>query len=198
MLPDFPSIKSELKKNFLEILRLSEQKYSFILSEIGQRKIMEGNKHSIVSESGEVKISPIKPIKTSIEIPKELFENLTPEAIINKIDEAGQKIADQKSVFLFEGIKSATEEVGNTLDLKGRKFSIDDFFSMLDQMWIDFDEEGKPYLPTIVISPSLADSIQKEMIKLEKDPDTKDRFTEIIKRKKREWLERENSRKLVG
>ncbi len=198
MLPDFPEIKQKIAERLNQYFVQAEKQYSGFISEIPQKKIMEGKSSKLVRENGQLVDNKTKELSVKIEIPKHKFENLNPTEILELINDAAKQMSDQKSIMVFDGIKNAVEEVGNNIDLKGKQFKIQDFFKMLETIWVEFDSEGKAYFPTLVINPATADSINKEMKKLEDDHDTQKQFNEIIGKKRLEWNERENNRKLVG
>ncbi len=198
MLPDYPKIKEKLKEQLLLALKMREKKYSGVVADAPQKILMEGHKSSIKREDGEIDENVRKEFKAEVTTPLEGVEDLTVEDLIEKIESIAQEMAKQKSVFLFEEISKTTDKSGNKFDLKGRNFSIDDFFAMLKKIFIEFDKNGKPFLPTMVVGPEIAESINNELQKLEKDPSVRERFSQIISKKKAEWHERENNRKLVG
>lgn len=198
MLPDFPEIKKKIRQRINQYFAQAEKQYSGFISEIPQKKIMEGKGSKLIRENGALVKNKTKELSVKIEIPKHKFENLGPTEILELINKAAKQMAEKKAIMVFDGIKNAVEEVGNNIDLKGKKFKIQDFFKMLESIWIEFDENGQAYFPTLVVGPELADSIKEEMKKLEEDPETKKRFIKIMEKKKLEWNERENNRKLVG
>ena len=104
----------------------------------------------------------------------------------------------QQSKIAYEEIEKVASDVGNVFDLKGEKLKVDHFFQMLEKLWIDFDKEGKPLLPTIVVGEKAYKALSEVFTQLENNPEYKGRMEEIITKKKELWRDREANRKLVG
>jgi len=71
---------------------------------------------------------------------------------------------------------------------------LDLIMTMWESMDIDFDETGNPRLPTIVASSKIREQLEKQEITDEQ----KERFEQLIERKRFEWRDRESNRKLVS
>ena len=79
--------------------------------------------------------------------------------------------------------------------LLARSFILEGF---LQEMQIDFDAQGLPKLPTIVLHPDQFAQYKKVAAELDSDPDLRRRSAELFAIKKEEWRAREGNRKLVG
>jgi hypothetical protein len=80
---------------------------------------------------------------------------------------------------------------------KGQPFTFELFLETLEKISIDFDDQGNPYLPTVVVSPELGAKLKSKLPEWEANPDYDKRFKELIERKRKEWNDRESHRKLV-
>lgn len=198
MLPDYSNLKNKLKEVLLLRMEKIQSIHSHIISDVNRGRIFEGNKSIIIREDGSFDETNFKEIYTEFNIKVEDIENLSPEEIIQKIDDAARDLADQKTKFMFDELGKALKKVGNEINVGGRKFSIQDFFDILRKIWIDFDDAGNPYLPTIYAGEKLAKSMVEEFRKYENDPKYRSQFEEIIEIKRQEWNAREDNRKLVG
>ena len=68
---------------------------------------------------------------------------------------------------------------------------------MLEKIEIDFDKSGNPIMPTILLSPKDVRKFKEKFKEWDKNPEMERRSKEIIEKKRKQWLDRENSRKLV-
>lgn len=198
MLPDYPKLKERLSKLLTSRLVSEQKKIGSPVLDVPRRIQHEGRKTRIIREDGSVWESDMKKIQTQIKINLQDVKNMKPKDIIEKIDEMAMQAASQQSKIAYEEIEKAVREVGNALDLKGEKFKVDHFFQMLEKLWIDFDKEGKPLLPTIVAGEKAYKVLSEVLTQIENNSEYKGRMEEIIMKKKELWRDREANRKLVG
>jgi hypothetical protein len=62
---------------------------------------------------------------------------------------------------LIDGMNKITHFTGNVVDAKGAKLSPEHVIEMIEQIHIDFDEEGEPRLPSLLPSPKLAEGLKQ-------------------------------------
>ena len=200
MLLDFPKIKEKLQKIYTLRMKSHSPFYSGPLSESPKIMIFEGDKYVIVREDGSVEESEFEEMKAKIEIDPDLenIEEITPEQILKKLDDAANELAIQQSKLFYNRIDEATRKAGTSFSADGKPFCIEHFFEMLDKISIDFDENGKPIMPSINIGKDMEESVRNVISESGKDPQNKKRFDDIIERKKEEWRVRKSNRKLVG
>ena len=103
----------------------------------------------------------------------------------------------QKAKLLFEKINEGVKKTGNTFSADGRPLNKEDFLKAFVKIQIDFEEDGSPILPTIVMHPQAMAKMKKELETWESDTGFNRRYEEIIAKKKKEWDDRESNRKLV-
>jgi hypothetical protein len=108
----------------------------------------------------------------------------------------GRQMGEKQVRATYEDLNKVTQETGNVIDAKGT-LTADVFFAAIEKIWIEFDSDGKPRLPTMVVHPHQAEDWKKLGELMDADPANAQRMEEIISRKKEEWRERESSRKLV-
>jgi hypothetical protein len=196
MLPDFIKIKNRfielIDKRFRESLRQDP-----LFAQIKEEKCFEGNKMSNFTEDGEFEENPFKQISGEISLTREEVIAKGPLAYIENISRIAEDVKKQKAELLFSKINEVTNKTGNVVSGQGQPFSHELFIAMLDKMQIDFDPDGNPYLPTIVVSPQLAASIASKTPQWESNPEYKKQFEELIERKRKDWNDRESNRKLV-
>lgn len=198
MLPDYPNLKKKLKNLLIAHMKKIQSGYSYPLSKIPKTRIFEGNKFIIVHDDGTEEEAKVKRMKAEMKITLKEIEAKKPQIILDKIYAAAKEIAIQQSKIFYKQIEKAVEKVGNVIDVGGRPFSINDLFKMFEKLQLDFDENGRPYLPTFICREKAYESISEVLPQLDTDPECKKRFAEIIAKKKEEWRAREINRKLVG
>jgi len=196
MLPDFPKIKEKLKEAINRYLQNLVRQEPF-LSQIRVEHHFEGNRMSSGTEDGELDQSEYKEISGEFSIKKEDIIAKGPMAFIENVYNTAEEIKKQKAKLVFEKLKEVTDKTGNVVNGKGQPFTFDLFIEMLEKIWIDFDDQGKPLLPTVVVSPELGAKLKEKLPEWESNPEYKERFEDLIERKRKEWNDRESNRKLV-
>ena len=84
---------------------------------------------------------------------------------------------------LFKTMNQITQFTGNVTDAKGAKFNLDLFLDTFEKLELDFDEDGKPIFPTLIVGPELFEKIKH----LKMTPEQEKRFGEIIEEKKKKY-----------
>ena len=118
-------------------------------------------------------------------------------AFLSKIDTVAKELETQKEKIVISTMKKSTEATGNVVSAKGEPFTPRLIIDALSKMEIEFNKEGKFQPPVLVVSPQLAKVISKRAADWEKDLGYAKAFAELVEKKRREWRDRENSRKLV-
>lgn len=197
MLPDFPVLKHDLDEIFTTYLQNSIRRQSGEIGNIDRHRLFEG-KGDAISRQGE-EAEETKMIEASAEM---MF---TPEEIVafsvkdirNKLDEIARRMADQMVRHLYQTVSDACDKSGNVTKSKGG-FTPDVVLEAMSKIHIDFDEHGKPRLPSIHIHPSQTSELYAALQTLDTDPEYKAKSKALMEQKEREWRDREASRKLVG
>jgi hypothetical protein len=109
---------------------------------------------------------------------------------ISMLDEQGDKAAEQLETQFFAFMHKVTEDAGQVIDARGRPLTHDLVLDMFEKLQIDFDEDGQPQMPTIVVPPKVYEKLG------EPTPEQMKRRDEIIERKRSEFLARRRVRKL--
>jgi len=92
----------------------------------------------------------------------------------------------------FKSIGEITDAVGTSLNAEGKPFSFDLLNDMLEKLDIEFDEEGEPVLPTLVMHPMMAERI----VNMNPTPEQEKRHAEIMERKRAEYYAKKRTRRL--
>lgn len=196
MLPDFPKIKRRFVETINSHLQNLVHQEPF-LSQIREEQHFEGNKISSKTENGELDQSGYKEISSKILINREDVIAKGPMAFVENIQNVVEEIKKKKAKFVFDNLKEITSKTGNVVNGKGQPFSFDIFMEMLNKISIAFDDQGNPDWPTLVVSPKMGAKLREKFPEWESNPDYKKRLVKLIKRKRKEWNDRESHRKLV-
>lgn len=197
MLPDFPDLKKTLRKNTDLLFEQAVRTQSYVTSELSAFLQHEGNKCTCETVDGEINEMNYKEIGTSITIKLDEAPELDPTKIREKISTAAREIVKQQMGMFFTTIEGIAEKTGNKVDARGKPFTPELVHELLRKIQIDFDDEGNPYLPSIIVGPDVAKQIEGKFEEWEKDPKFKKEFDKIIRIKREEWRDRESNRKLV-
>jgi hypothetical protein len=89
-------------------------------------------------------------------------------------------------------IGEVSEAVGTSIDAEGAPFSFDMVLDGLERISLEFDDEGNPLLPTLLMHPRMLDAIRE----FRPTPEQEGRQAEIIERKRREYHAQKRNRRL--
>jgi hypothetical protein len=129
--------------------------------------------------------------------PKEL-KDLSMEEGLSRLQSATAEMAQKQMAGMLAEVSKVCDRTGNVLNLKGRALDADAYIQMLEMIFLGFEANGNPRLPTVVGGPGAALAMQKVAQELFADRIKRERFMDLINKKRMEWNARENSRKLVG
>jgi hypothetical protein len=195
MLPDYPEIKRKLLINFQKHM-IKETQQDTLMKVVQKKPIYEGNNLEINSISGHSKRKGFQTISTEFRIkPEDLIEKGL-DAYYSKFSEITEEMRKKQSKILIEAFEETTNQTGNIVDCKSKPMA-EWYLEVLDKVSIIFDEFGNPTMPDIFVSPDDYERIKSDYSKLQFDPNIKEKIREIVERKRREWIDKENNRKLV-
>jgi len=198
MLPDFPSIKSDLINLVNRRLRHHARMGAPAVAMIRHTFQHEGDRMIYSTVEGSRKEVDYKRVESSLKISRNEIKTLTMEDIIKRIDATAKEFAGKMERGIFSSMAQATKEAGTDIDYGGKPFSFETLLTALDTISIDFDEETKqPHMPAIFMGPELYEKIKDKLPEWEKNEEYKKRWDEVLKRKYEEWYARESNRKLV-
>jgi len=198
MLPDFFSLKRELSKRFRRQLRSEIDAHAPVWSQIRAYVMVEGDTFSFQTVDGDVQKQKFKMMTHRIEVPADLPPEQMQLKMQEKFREMTEAMGRKFETSLFESIREVTDRTGLALDARGKPFHPSMLWDMVEKMPIDFDKEGNPMLPCMVVHPDMFKAIEPKIPEWESDPELRRRRSEVLARKKEEWLDREARRKLVG
>jgi len=196
MLPDFAHLKGTIRKAFDQRMRRLVRQDP-LLSMIKERRIHEGDRWAVrrgdgtFDESGPHEICDRYPIDATAVKEKGL------SAILPSQEAAAERVRHQQEGVLFDRMKTVIEETGNVVDAGGQPFSFELFLNLLRKVDIDFDENGKPHMPALVVSPEMGAIIANQIPEWQQNEAKLADFEGVLQKKKEEWLARESLRKLA-
>jgi hypothetical protein len=197
MLPDFPKIK---KKHVEAISRLLKEalQQDPLFAGIREEHHHEGTRMSYKTVDGEADETDYSAVVSSEFLVKR--EDVIAKgamAYVENIRTAAEEMKKQKASFFFDKMKEVTDKTGNVVDGKGQPFSFELFVDSIRKIWIEFDESGKPHMPTMVVSPEIGERLRVLLPDWENNPVYKKIIDEVIEQKRKVWNDRESYRKLV-
>lgn len=157
----------------------------------------EGSSWSLNRPDGSIVTGEFMGIEGVLTVSADEVPTLTPDKVKEKLREAALTMARQTSQGFFKDLDEQLEQHGQVFDAKGQPLDKEIFLRTLDSLQIEFDEQGEPILPALMMHPQMAESIKAEMQQWDNDPEFIKRHRALIQRKRMEWRDRESRRKLV-
>lgn len=144
------------------------------------------------SENKKIEI-PLGIMSSEVLVKVEDVYNFNLEKICTDIYDFAQQMLKQMTVSMFETLTQVTDFTGNVVDGKGKGISHEMLLEMLDKIYMDFDEEGNPQFPSMIVHPDMANHLQK--LKAEEGM-YKVKYDEIIERKRKAYYAEKGCRGL--
>ena len=160
--------------------------------------IHEGGHNRLVREDGTVDDTSLRKITGKTTLPNDPKMGLNIANVLNSIDAVAKQMAQQNQIHMFKRVDEVTKETGNRFDLKGEPMTAKVLNDMLEAMYIAFDRNGEPILPSFVCGPEAAKNLIARKEAIESDVAEKRRHDDILAKKREEFYDRESNRRLVG
>jgi hypothetical protein len=93
----------------------------------------------------------------------------------------------------FKMFEKTCDAAGTGTDARGKPFSFEMYLTGLEKIELQFDREGQPILPTLVVHPTMAKQLQSMPPPTEEQQKA---YNDLIERKRREFNARRRYRKL--
>jgi hypothetical protein len=197
MLPDFTKARAEMGVCLNDFLKDRMKFHNPAFKDVPVRIIHEGTGTTMINKENNFEHeTDMKPVEAFATVSHdELIAD--PSQIYRMLDELAKQMAEQQSRIMVDTVSDITEQTGQVLKRKGT-VEPDDILAMFDKMLIAFNDYGIADLPVIHAGPHMIPEIKAALRQFETNMEYKKQFDELILRKKREWYDRENNRKLVG
>jgi hypothetical protein len=161
MLPDFPRVKSKLGKALTRLIRKAAQNDPLL--QIPRTTIhFEGDKFSNRDLHGRLHEAAYTPIEASVTVKREDIITLGIMAYVRSSLQAAETMKEQASKMMIETMTKAVQEIGNVVDNGGRPFDFEALLRALEKVQIDFDDEGKANMPSVVLHPDQMEKMRND------------------------------------
>ena len=189
----FPSIHRAFDEAAVAFVARVAQASDPLLARIAEQGVPEGDMLVQHTPSGKRRID-MQEVLTKISVPHRAVRETSVIELAAALQKAGRELAGQKARMLLNCLRQITSETGNVTSGKGRP-GFDAMMDALEKIEIDFDGGG-PNL-TMLVGADLHEQLSKAIPEWEKDPEKSRRLNALMARKRKAYLARERSRKLV-
>jgi len=199
VLPDLPKLKADIAEVFHTVFKNRLNAYLGVVGEVPRHFIKEGGNPVTFRPDASRDETKLKAASAETMFKIEEIPHLSVEERIARLDAAAREMANQISSHAFAEINEAVNKVGNVVDAKGKPFTAEALFEVLEKIQMDFEDDGIKHKElTIVMPPAMIDRVKATMAQIHQNPELSKRYKEIIDKKRMEWRDREAARKLVG
>lgn len=198
-LPKYPQLKKKLAKMMMDFFQAEAKKELGPLQDVRRFTQHEGKTlvHNTMDNNAKNKELKYVEAKTEYKVLYTDIPNMGPEDVLKILHQQAKEFGAQQAKHQYKVISQTSEEVGNVVNSKGKPFTIDTFFEVMEKIQIQFDEFGKPNMPTMVVGSDGAESARQVIQEAESNPDVKKRMDELMMKKKEEYDAEQARRKLV-
>lgn len=192
-----PQLEEELETLLSKFVENAARARAPVIGEVSRHRVFEGHQSAIVRSGGEMDDTEFREFSAESEIPSDTILYSGLDEIFECFIPVAEAMANDQERMFFETMHQVTQKTGNIVDGGGQPLSHEKIFEVLETIQIDFDTDGNPRMPTMVVSPAMAPRIKE----LANDPSAKEfeaKQKKIIEKKRMEWREREANRTLVG
>ena len=167
------------------------------MQQVGRQIYHEGRGGLLVREGGEEDPTELQEMSATTLFEGKELGALPLKDIYERLYEAVSDLGEQQEKAVIQGVQQAVAKIGNTVSGDGRKLSPELLMEAYEKVQMSFGPDGMPVGQTIVLHPSMMEAFAEAAEKLEHEP-YRSQMAAITERKRREWRDREGSRKLVG
>jgi hypothetical protein len=115
------------------------------------------------------------------------------DALAEQVDRAAEERLAQVMPHFFDIFHRTSAAAGTAADAGGRPFSFELYLEALERIELQFDREGNPILPTLIMHPSMAEQARSQP---PITPEQQKAMDDLIERKRTEFNARRRHRKL--
>ena len=190
MLPAFPKARQKMLDLWNQALFCSVNGSDPFLAQIPVRAQKEGNAASTGGSPVEYKARSV-----SYTFKTRDAEGMTMNEFLEAPLKLGAEIAAQQVGDVFDELKNPSPY---SVPIYGvAEWTLDLLLETWDQMHVDFDADGMPLWPRIVLSPVASEELRTKLPNWVEDPNNKQKWENLIEKKRKEFHEREACRRLV-
>jgi hypothetical protein len=197
MLPDFRKARAGLRLSLNKFLKERTKVHNHAFKDVRVRIIHEGTgSRTINAESNFEHDMDLTSIESSSSVDHDDLIN-DPTQVFRMLDDLAKQMAEQQGKLMVQAVSDVTERTGRVSKRKG-KITPETILDVYGELPISFDQDGRADLPTIYCAPEMVHELQSAGKQLQTDPVFIELFQQLLAKKKQEWHDRENNRKLVG
>jgi hypothetical protein len=197
LLPDFPKQKAYANRVITQWLRDAVRRHAPLVAAAPRHIHHEGADWLLTREDHTTDTSPYQKISSVLTLTRSDVLNLSLEELLKRIDQLAREIAGQQERYVIDRISEAATQVGNVVEARHRPLDPELFLQTLEKLWIEFNPDGSPRMPTIATGPEHGPQIRQVLRSLSTDLVLKRRMTELLERKREAWNARQASRRLA-
>ena len=199
MLPDYPEIKSEFDALFDRFIKARVHEHlGPVWGQAANRRQFEGESLVTHWSHGGQHEAPMRRFSQVFSVERKEIPTLSLQDIVERIDDTARNLAELIAKGMYASMSETIEKAGRVCDAEGKPISPEAILEMLEKIDMDFSDGKEFKLPTLIVSPQLAERATEAKDALENDPLYRNRLDEVLSRKREEWLAREANRKLDG
>ena len=159
--------------------------------------ITEGKRSDFQREDGQLRPLTVEQHQVTVQHPVKDGKGMSLDSFFQMAKEAGEGLGKEMWKMLTSTVQEAAQETGNELKIKKGALTQDDLLHMLESVHHNFDEAGNPTGQFFGGSEFLQE-IKSHEKEWSEDKEFQRKVSELKKRKRAEFDEREARRRLVS
>jgi hypothetical protein len=191
MLPEFPKARRQMfdlwNTAFFNGLNGNEN----FLTEIPIRVQKEGDRAFVGGGEMEYKLHSV-----NFSFSARDGEGMSEEEFFGAALKLGAEMAGRQAKTLFDKMSTPSPH-GMPFQWKAGELKCEQFLEILEKMDMDFNGNGKPRLPMMVLPPQAEAEVRTKLAQWHEDLIKRKKWEELIDRKRKDFDEREARRRLV-
>jgi hypothetical protein len=193
VLPLYPRLKESLESLFLDMAIAASRQELGPFNESPRFIQHEGTSHSYNTMDGQERQTEYQDMSVEELLSSSDIANMSLADALRLAVKTGRQLGVQQARYHYGMLNQIIEEAGNTVS---GPLTLDTFFETIERIFITFDDYGNPHMPTMVAHPNMTPRVQELERALETE-EAKARLAEIMDRKREQWDEEQDRRKLV-
>jgi diadenosine tetraphosphate (Ap4A) HIT family hydrolase len=196
MLFRIAKIDREFDDTFRNYLQLRSRS-SPVLSQIKSHVVHEGKENTIVRSETPAEQTEMFLASAETQTPLIEIDSVNLEYILRQLHNLGQQFEEQFSKRLFQTMQNVTAKTGQTVNAKGQPLNNEILFETLSKVQMDFEKSDTGNM-SIVVPPGTEKTLQKLDDEIQRSPELRQKFADLMEQKRNEFREREINRSMVG
>jgi hypothetical protein len=192
-LPLYPQLKRDLEDFLVELARHSARQELGPFQESPRHIQHEGSTHTYNTVDGSEDEAEYQDFQVEHLLSSAEIANLDFGDALRLVVQKGRELGAAEAKYHFRKLDEIVTKVGN---VTSGPLTLETFFETLEKIFMTFDRQGNPNLPTIVVPPNTELTMRRLNEELETE-ESQARFAALIERKRGQWNEEQSRRKLV-